>query len=307
MVSDLREIANGLSFPEGPVALSDGTVLFVEIGAGRIGRVLPDGRKETVATPKGAPNSIAFGPDGALYICNNGGGFSFGEIEGMFQPNGEGLDYSGGGIDRLDLETGTIRPLYRTVGGHPLLMPNDLVFDRDGGFYFTDHGFRHDRSLEYGGVYYARSDGSDIREIAFPLLTANGVALSPDESTLYVSETETGRIRGYEIIEPGVVKLPPHHRPGDAVFAQLEGFRRYDSMAVEENGNLCVASLTPGGVTVISPSGRLVEVVPVPDEFCTNICFGGADMRTAFMTLSGTGRIVSTRWPRPGLKLNFSR
>jgi gluconolactonase len=300
-------MTSGLEFPEGPVAMEDGSVILVEIKARCITRVAPDGSKTKLVEMDGAPNGAAFGPDGALYICNNGDGFLWGAPGGITQPVGGSPTYSGGRIERVDLKTGAVTELYREVGGQPLLMPNDLVFDREGGFYFTDHGSREARSFNCGGVYYGKIDGSMVKELVFPITTANGVGLSPDEKTLYVAETETGRLYSYEITAPGEIRLPDPARPGDPVLAQIEGFKRYDSLAVEECGNICVAGLTPGCITVISPEGRQVECIPMPDEFSTNICFGGEDMRTAYITLSGGGRLISMRWPRPGLKLNFQR
>ena len=74
---------------------------------------------------------------------------------------------------------------------------------------------------------------------------------------------------------------------------------------MEDGGNICIASLVLGGINVIAPDGAFVEFIPLPDPYCTNICFGGDDMRDAYVTLSSTGRLVRLRWPRPGLRLNF--
>jgi gluconolactonase len=82
-------------------------------------------------------------------------------------------------------------------------------------------------------------------------------------------------------------------------------FQRYDSLAVEASGNVCVATLIEGGITVISPAGELVEFVPLPDRMTTNICFGGEGLRTAYVTQSLSGRLIALPWPRPGLPLNF--
>jgi gluconolactonase len=76
-------------------------------------------------------------------------------------------------------------------------------------------------------------------------------------------------------------------------------------MALEANGNICVATLVTGGITVFSPQGEKLEYCQGPEPYCTNICFGGEDMRTAYITLSGTGRLVAVDWPRPGLKLEY--
>ena len=89
--------------------------------------------------------------------------------------------------------------------------------------------------------------------------------------------------------------------------ANAGGYTLFDSLAVEESGNVCVATIGPGGVTVIDPDTGEVEHVAVGDDpLTTNICFGGADMRTAYITLSTTGRLISCQWPRPGLRLNYN-
>jgi gluconolactonase len=188
-----------------------------------------------------------------------------------------------------------------------LSSPNDLVFDRPGGFYFTDFGKKHARLRDNGGVYYAVPDGTHIREVAYPLLAANGIALSPDGQVLYVAETETARLWAFDIVEPGVVKKYPFPSPhGGRLVCGLPGFQRFDSLAVEAGGNICVATLLTGAISVIAPSGELVRQQTFPDTYVTNICFGGADLKTAFVTLSGTGQLVSMPWPEPGLPLNFN-
>ncbi|MEL6372584.1 MAG: SMP-30/gluconolactonase/LRE family protein, partial [Pseudomonadota bacterium] len=130
-------ITEGLRFPEGPVALADGAVLLVEIEAARLTRVAPDGTKSVVATMTGGPNGAALGPDGHAYVCNNGG-FKWHEDADGLRPILQAEDYSGGRIERVNLETGAVEMLYTACGERPLRGPNDIVFDTDGGFYFTD-------------------------------------------------------------------------------------------------------------------------------------------------------------------------
>lgn len=299
----LIEIACGLAFPEGPVMLPDGDLLVVEIARGCVTRIGRDGSKTVVATPGGGPNGAAFGPDGHLYVCNNGG-FAWKTVDGRLVPDGQPADYSGGRIERIDIGSGKVEVLYTECDGHPLRGPNDLVFDRHGGFYFTDHGKRRRRELDLGGLYYAKADGGLIRELVQPMFMPNGVGLSPDSGTVYVAETRTGHLWAFEIAAPGVLRRGPPHENGGRHLAGPAGFTSYDSLAVERDGNVCVASLIEGGITVIAPDGRTVEVVAMPDPFCTNLCFGGPDMRTAYVSLSSTGRLVSLPWPRPGLRLN---
>jgi gluconolactonase len=304
MTPQLTEIADGLGFPEGPVMLPDGGMLVVEIARGCITRIGRDGRKHVLARPGGGPNGAAFGPDGFLYVCNSGG-FSWRNDDGRLIPSGQAADYSGGRIERVDIETGKVEAIYTACDGFPLKGPNDIVFDRDGGFYFTDHGKRRPREVDLGGLFYAKTDGSLIREIVQPMIMPNGVGLSPDERTVYVAETRTGHLWGFDIVAPGVLQRGPPHENGGRHLAGPAGYTSFDSLAVERCGNICVASLVLGGINVIAPDGAFVGFVPMPDPICTNICFGGADLRRAYITLSSTGRIVSLPWPREGLRLNF--
>jgi len=201
-MTDIRVLATGLRFPEGPVALDDGSVVLVEIARGTVTRVAADGAVSVVADLGGGPNGLALGPDGGLYVCNNGG-FEWHDEAGLLRPVGTPGSYSGGRIERVDLRTGASRMLYDRCGEHRLCGPNDIVFDRHGGFYFTDLGKTRPRDRDQGGVYYAMADGSGIKAVAYPMLTPNGIGLSPDEATLYVAETEGGRLWAFDIVEPG--------------------------------------------------------------------------------------------------------
>jgi gluconolactonase len=302
----LRILASGLKFPEGPVAQRDGSVLFVEIQRQTLSRVLHDGTVTVVMQLDGGPNGLAVGPDGALYICNNGG-FLFQESDGLTRTRpGAPEGYSGGWIERIDPATGERKILYDRCGGHRLRGPNDLVFDRRGGFYFADFGKLWPRSRDNGGLYYAQADGSEIVEVAYPLIMPNGVGLSADETVLYTAETETGRLWAFDLAEPGVARKHPFPSPhGGRLICGLPGYQRFDSLALEANGNICVATLRSGCITVISPEGEVLRQVETLDPITTNICFGGPDRRTAYITLSGLGQLVAMDWPEPGLPLAF--
>ncbi|RDJ21692.1 SMP-30/gluconolactonase/LRE family protein [Bosea caraganae] len=303
-MTDQRVLASGLLFPEGPIACPDGSVLLVEIERKTVTRVHPDGRTEIVAQLDGGPNGMALGPDGALYIANNGG-FLFQKQAGFNRTKpGVPEGYAGGWIERLDLKTGEHRVLYTRCGDHPLVGPNDIVFDAHGGFYFTDFGKMYPRMRMNGGLYYGLADGSRIVEIAYPMIMPNGIGLSPDGSTLYASETETGRLWAFEIEAPGVIKRAPFPSPhGGRVLCGLPGYQRFDSMAVEAGGNICVATLVSACITVISPQGEVLRQVPTNDPITTNICFGGPDLKTAYITLAGTGQLIEMPWPEAGLRL----
>lgn len=298
-----RVIARGLKFPEGPVAMPDGSVLLVEIQGGRLVRVLPDGQVKAVAELGGGPNGAAIGPDGHCYVCN-AGGFIWRTDGGTTRPAGPAADYKGGAIQRVNLQTGEVSTLYTHCDGMPLRGPNDLVFDADGGFWFSDFGKIFEDRILRGAIYYARPDGSSIQRAAQPFLTPNGIRLSPDGRTLYVAESETSRLWSFRVTGRGQLEKEGFPSPhGGHLLNGLPGFQRFDSLAVEANGNICVATLVKGGISVFSSAGELLEFHETPDGYCTNLCFGGEDLRTAFITLSGRGELYEVRWPRPGLAL----
>jgi gluconolactonase len=301
-------VADGLRFPEGPVFMHDGSIILVEIEAGRITRVRPDGRKETVAEPKGGPNGLAVGPDGKLYCCNNGG-FEWNEAGGLLAPHGIASHYSGGRIERIDIATGAVEILYKSGDfGCVLRGPNDIVFDAHGGFWFTDHGKVDyaSRCHDIVGIFYGKTDGSHLEEVVFPSNNPNGCGLSPDGKRLYAAETYTCRLMAFNVIAPG--KVDDAAGPGGQGIPLYRpaGYKFFDSLAVEASGNICVATIGESGISVISPEGELVEFVTTDDIFTTNICFGGDGMTDAWITLSGTGRLVKTRWARPGLRLEYN-
>jgi gluconolactonase len=306
--TELKVIASGLGFPEGPVYLKDGSILFVEIAEGRVCRVNAAGEVSVVAHTGGGPNGLAIGPDGAAYLCNNGG-LVFRESGGVRKVVHGVLpeDYKTGSIQRIDLATGEVKTLYTHCGEWPLCGPNDLVFDEHGGFYFTDFGKTRARDRDIGSVYYAKPDGSFIEEIIHPIANPNGVGISPDQKTLYVTETETSRLWAYPIVGPGKVELAGQPSPnGGRLICGLPGYQRFDSLKVQANGDICVGTLITGHITVISPDGRRVSQVKTPDTHATNLCFGGPDLKTAYVTQSIEGKIIQLDWPEAGLPLHFN-
>jgi gluconolactonase len=306
-MTNYTEMTNGLQFPEGPVVLPDGSVIVVEIEAGRITRCYPDGSKKTVAEPGGGPNGLAMGPDGKLYCVNNGG-FHWNHSNGYTYAHGIAEDYSGGRVERIDIETGAVEILYKSGDfGCTLRGPNDIVFDAHGGFWFTDHGKQDfkTRCHDIVGIFYGKADGSYLEEVIFPSNNPNGIGLSPDGRSLYAAETYTCRLMKFTVTAPGKVDdAAGPGGPGIPLYRPA-GYKFFDSLGLEASGNICVATIGESGISVISPAGELVEFFATDDIFTTNIAFGGADMMDAYITLSGTGRLVKARWPRPGLVLAY--
>ncbi|MET0143604.1 MAG: SMP-30/gluconolactonase/LRE family protein [Ilumatobacteraceae bacterium] len=301
-LADVEVVAEGLEFPEGPVACPDGSVLVVEIIGGRLTRIDADGSKEVVAELGGGPNGAAIGPDGAVYVCNNGG-----------MP---GAERGQPGIQRVDLTTGEFTQLYTECEGAPLMAPNDLVFDATGNFWFTD--------LHGGAIHYATPDGASITPVVRYIAEPNGVGLSPAGDVLYWAQTRTRQVFRRRITAPGELEPSIGHNTRSYVrhggidrftlLAGLPGATELDSLAVDGSGAVCVGGLVDAGIIEVpvdrdgTDLERVVRWV-LPDELdehlVTNICFGGEDLTTAYLTCSMTGRLVRSTWHRPGLRLNY--
>jgi len=305
---EYRVVAEGLGFPEGPLVLPGGDLLVTDIRGGVLNRVTATGEVSVFATTGDGPNGAAIGPDGAIYVAQNGG-FEWHERPGpdgrvgVF-PGERPADYIGGQIQRVSPDGAEVTTVYSECDGIPLKGPNDLVFDREGNFYFTDHGKNYGHQRDRTGVFYATSDGSMIREIIFPMEGPNGIGLSPDGSVLYVAETPTGRIWACPLTGPGEVK--GRHVLGTVPGAPPLNLGMCDSLCVDGDGNVIVATLVNGGVTSISADGAKIVHTPCPDVLTTNACFGGPGLRTLYVTLSTTGKLIAfDNWPTTGLALNF--
>jgi gluconolactonase len=323
--SEFRVLASGLGYPEGPVYQADGGVLLVEIYNGTLTRVTSNGTKQTVATLGGGPNGAAVGPDGAIYVCNDGG-LAWMQIPSapappeLLIPVGQPPNYSGGSIQRVNLNGNTFSTLYAQCNGNRLCSPDDLVFDATGNFWFTDWGKQRATDRDITGVYYAQPDGSKIVQALSGRSAPNGIALSPDDGRLYVAETYARWILYWELSAPGVIKKNPNTLDGSYLLtADIPGQGTLDSMAVDEEGNVYVATMLPrgqdpeipGGITVISPAGKTLDFIELmvegkPEPLPSNLCFGGPERRTAFITLAGTGRLVACDMKIPGKPLHFS-
>ena len=325
--SEFEIVATGLEYPEGPIACSDGSVLLVEVKGGRLTRVLPDGTKVTVATTGGSPNGAAFGPDGKVWVCNSGG-FVWIPVGPLWVTGPQPPDYQGGSIQRVDVATGAVETVHTTFATTdpvtkqpatlPLRGPDDLVFDAAGGLWFTDWGKARLRDRDVTGVYYLPPGGGAVREAIFPLNAPNGIALSPGGRRLYVAETYTRRILFWDLSGPGQLAPNPQTLDGSHLLtAAIPGQGILDSMRVDAEGNVWVATMLPsgadprtnGGLTIVSPRGEVLQFLEIavgsPTPLPSNLCFGGEDRRTVYVTCGGSGLLVKARTSGPGLALNF--
>jgi gluconolactonase len=279
-------VAEGLKFPEGPVVMADGSVIVVETFGGCVTRCW-NGCKEVISAPGGGPNGAAMGPDGALYLCNNGG----------LGPGYFAGPENVGRIERIDLATGACERLYGACDGRALSAPNDLMFDVEGNLWFTDFGKLEENGKQYGGLYCCRADGSSITCIVDRATSYNGVGISPDMRAVYVADTIEARIYA---VERKVEAQKPRF------VATVPGKVSLDSLAMSAAGNICVATIGEhGAISTVTPEG-VVSAVAMEDHLTTNIAFGGADMRDAYVTWSMRGALVKMRWQEPGMRLVYN-
>ena len=290
--STLRVVASGLRFPEGPIAFDDGSVLVVEIEGGSVARISANGAIERFDVG-GGPNGAALGPDGAVYVANDGG-LLFKTKDGIRFPYGIPENFSGGAVQRLDLASGEVTTVFSESGGAHIGGLNDVVFDAGGGAYAVD--------TMRGVLHYFDPAAGTIAVVQEGLMAPNGAGLSPDGTMLYVSETFAGMLWAFDVVAPGRLD-------NKRLLYSSNGAHGFDGLCVDGAGNVCVANLAASGISVISPSGELLSAFRTPehDPYVTNICFGGPAGDTAFICSAGQGILYSIAWPWPGLRLNFAR
>lgn len=274
-----RVIAEGLKFPEGPAIDLQGNLVFSDVWGTKIYRW--DGTSASVLIdPSGGANGLALDPSGNIFACAGAEAAIL-----RYAPSGEKT------------------VLLKEVGGKPLNAPNDLVFDAVGNLYFTNpagfSGAKEGHSPV--SVVLLRPDGSasivSSGELAYP----NGIGLSPDGKTLYVNDFLGGsKVFKFEVKEDGAL--------GPAELFVDFGAGGPDGMAVAASGNLYVALNLKARVMKVTPDGQFSEFLVFPKgSGVTNVCFGGTDMKTLFVTLAGKGKVVTFDIDEPGLKLYGNR
>ena len=299
----IKQIASGLRFPEGPMAMPDGSVILVEIERQTLSRVTPDGKVHVIAALGGGPNGAAMGPGGKIYVTNNGG-FNWMVRPGKTFPITQADDYKGGSIQIVDPETGKFETLYDACDGRRLRGPNDLVFDGAGGFWFTDLGKTRERDSDRGAVYYARADGSQDRGGHLPARAAQRHRAVAGRRDALRGRDADGALLVVPALRARAASSPRTGRTAARRARSSSGSaatRCSTRWPWTTTGHICVATLITGAVSDIWPDGSRVDQYVLPDMMVTNVCFGGPELRTAFATLSMGGTLVSFEWPRPGL------
>ena len=299
-----KQIASGLRFPEGPVAMPDGSVVLVEIERRTLSRVTPDGKIHVVANLGGGPNGAAMGP-AARSTSPTTAGFKFLERPGKLFPVAQADDYvTGSHPDRRSRDR-QVRHASTTAATASACAARTTWCSTGRAASGSPTSARPASATATAASSTTRNaDGSMIKEAIFPLERPNGIGLSPDEKTLYVVETPTARCWAFKLSGAGQIESAngPYRGEKGTVVAGLGGYQMFDSLAVDGEGHVCVATLITGAVSDIWPDGSRVDQYMLPDMMVTNVCFGGRDLRTAFATLSMGGTLVSFEWPRPACR-----
>lgn len=276
-----REVATGVGFTEGPVWTRDGRVTFVSMSRGAILQVEPErGRVDACADTGGEPNGLCRSDDGWLWVAQSGRRRGDGETTRVvppgiqrWRPGGAVEDFLMDGFDS----------------------PNDCAMGPDGRLWFTDpRGPALDGEPEPGRILALdvqnRRVDVELRGGLYP----NGLAFGPDGTHLYVSETAGQRIVRYRLSSEGL--------SGEETFSEIAPAKP-DGIAFDRDGNLYVAAPTTDEILVIDPAGRVTERVVLGPSFPTNVCFGGKEMTTLFITAAKGGRVLAVERQIPGLAL----
>jgi gluconolactonase len=252
----VEKLAEGFKFTEGPAVDAQGNVYFTDQPNDRIMRYGTDGKLTEFLKPAGRSNGLCFGPDGRLWACAD--------------ENNE--------LWTIDVGTKKHTVVVKDYRGKLLNGPNDVWVRPDGGVYFTDPFYKRDywkrgpKEQDTEGVYLVSPDGKFVTLVADDLKQPNGIIGTPDGKTLYVADIGDKKTYSYAIKQNG--------RLADKkLFCEMGS----DGMTIDEKGNVY---LTGRGVTVFDKAGKKVTQIDVPEGWTANVCFGGADMKTLFITAS---------------------
>jgi gluconolactonase len=285
----IEKLAGGFQFVEGPVWHPDGYLLFSDPNANTIYRWTPEGAVSVFRTHSGYA-----GVDVGEYHQPGSNGLTL-DRKGLLTIN----EHGNRRVTRLE-RTGTITVLADRYEGKRLNSPNDLVYRSDGTVYFTDPPFGLPKlfddprkELPFSGVYMVK-DGQ-VTLLTKELSGPNGIAFSPDERFLYVSNWDLKRkvLMRYELNADGTIARGKVFHD----FTRIPEPVALDGIKVDEQGNVYVSA--PGGVWILSPEGRPLGRI-VPPEHDANFTFGDADGRSLYLTAS-TG-LYRVRVDVPGIR-----
>jgi sugar lactone lactonase YvrE len=251
---------------EGPACDAQGNIYVVNFAREQtIGRITPDGRGEVWVTLPGTStgNGIVFDRKGLMYVA----------------------DYAGHNVLRIDPATRKI-----SVFAHNAAMnqPNDLAIAPDGTLYASDPDWKKST----GQIWKVDRDGKPTL-VAEKMGTTNGIEVSPDGRTLYVNETVQRNIWAFAIGHDGALS-------GKRLLKRFDS-HGFDGMRCDVDGNLYVARYGKGTIVVVSPAGTVLREIAVLGQSPSNLCFGGSDGRTVYVTEVTKQRLVKFRVDRPGL------
>jgi gluconolactonase len=274
------EIATTVAFTEGPTVDREGNVYFTDIINQRIMRLGTDGVLSTYRDNSNVANGLLIDPQGRLIACE-GSKFERPGVKLTGKPQ----------VTRTDLKTGKVEVLADSYQGKPLVAPNDVTIDDSGRLYFTD--------LTGAAVYRIDAPGKLARILAAPdIQRPNGIQISPDDRKLYLVEANQAEggarlIRSYDLLPDGSVRNMRVHydfflgRSADGMSIDTQG-NLYASAGLNELRGSSETLDTKAGVYVISPEGRLLKFIPIPEDLITNNAFGSADMKTLYVTAGKT-------------------
>jgi len=255
----LQKLAGDFAFTEGATCDKNGNVFFVDQPNDRIMEWTVDGKLSTFMQPSGHANGMMFDANGNLIACAD----EHNQLWSIAPDK-------------------TVTVLVTNYEGKYLNGPNDVWIAPNGGMYLTDPFYRRQwwdhtmMALTNQPVFYLSPDRQRLFPVANDLKKPNGITGTPDGKTLYVADIQGDQTWRYDILPDGSLT--------NKTLAVMKGS---DGMTIDENGDLvmCATGRT-NGVSVFDPSGKLIDHIDVPEKWSANVCFGGKDRRTLFITAS---------------------